>query len=202
LSAEREESYSDWLAWILGEVKSGAVVLTLLGIHDPKLAGKWDDRKPEIKREFTIRTDQTRRLDIHILFGEEALVIVEVKKTSADVAETEKQVEHLRWLNRQSAPVRCAILLAVGESTEEDCKGFEPLSWETLCANLRCLLPSARTTLGLVTASMFAAFISAAESNLLNLVAPGNGQHGKALLYARTADHIERSLAMMHHGAK
>ena len=34
LSAEREESYSDWLAWALERLKDAAAVLRLLGIED------------------------------------------------------------------------------------------------------------------------------------------------------------------------
>jgi hypothetical protein len=86
------------------------------------------------------------------------------------------------------------LLLAVGDTNEEHCKGFTPLSWEELCIGLRRMLPDIRNRRGVVTASMFVAFISAVETNLLHLVPPGKGQYGRSLLYARTVAHIEQSL--------
>jgi len=192
LAKDREEAYSDWLAWMLNELKSPEAALEVLRIRDPELLRRIRGMSYHFEREYHIPL--YGRLDLFCRFEEEALIAVEIKKTAADVADTDKQLDYCKWLKKQTARFKYAVLLAVGATNEDDCKGFEALRWEDVCIDLRRMLPGIRDRLGVVAAAMFVAFISAVESNLLGLVAPKEGKYGWSLLYARTADHIERSL--------
>lgn len=192
LAKEREEAYSDWLAWILEQVSVGDV-LRLLRIENPELLQRCSSQKCRVKREWPIPPDG--RLDLHISFGDELLIIVEVKKTVAKAAEVDKQKGYCKWLETQSdyGQVR-AIFLAIGDSDEQYLKGFEARQWEHLSIELRRMLPRLKDSLEHVTTAMFVAFIAAVERNLLKLVPTGQDECYGKLLYARTADHVEQSL--------
>jgi hypothetical protein len=138
------------------------------------------------------------RLDILISISEDVLIIIEVKKTSEQIAETAKQAGYSDWLNAQPESVKKSILLVVDVSEEYIAKSgedFKPLLWGDLCNQLRRLLimPDFRKQQGLVIAALLVAFVGAVEQNLLNLVSP-EAECGRSLLYALTADHIRRSL--------
>jgi hypothetical protein len=192
LADDREEAYSDWLQWVLKEIDDGEQVLRLLGIWSPRLAKRCRGTSYEVEREFSV--PPYGRLDIVVRFDQDLLIVIEVKKTQADIAETEKHTGYCEWIGQQPARTTFPLLLAVGESSEEDCYGFTPLSWEKLCIGLRLQLPGVVKRCDLATAAMFVAFISAVETNLLHFVPPGRGAHGRSLLFTRTAAHIEQSL--------
>ncbi len=191
LAADREEAYSDWLKWILEELDSGDDVLKLLHIWSPELSRACRGVSYEVEREYQIPRG---RLDIVVRFKQEALIVIEVKKTPAEIAEIEKHTGYCDWIGKETAQTKYPLLLTVGSANEEHCKGFTSLSWEDLCIGLRGILLDIQNRRGVVAAAMFVAFISAVETNLLHLVPPGKGRHGRSLLYARTAAHIERSL--------
>jgi hypothetical protein len=205
LRKEREEAYSDWLNWILQQLKTDEI-LNVLGISDflaphleqPVSIAALMQRckaKPNCDREVVI---QRGRLDIVIRFGNDALIVIEVKKSSAEDANTAKQKDYTTWIHGQRVPYRSVLLVV--DASDEDYKGFEPLRWDSFCVALRQMLPNIRERLGIVATAMFVAFISAVERNLLGLVPPEEGQYGRSLRYARTAQHIERSLPARKQG--
>jgi hypothetical protein len=192
LAKDREEAYSAWLAWLLGELKSVEDVLKLLGVREPEVCRLCRGVSYDIIPEH--RIPPYGRLDILITCGQQAAIVVELKKTTADVAETEKQARYCEWLKKQRRfRFKYRVLLAVGETSEDNCWGFMPRGWEDVCIELRRMLPRVRARLDPVTAAMFVAFVSAVETNLLGLRAPKVKQD-RSLLYARTADHLEQSL--------
>jgi len=86
LAVEREESYSDWLAWVIQQLTTDQV-LAVFGISRDSQA--FDSRaKPVVGRERPIAGG---RLDIKVTVGEDILLVIEVKKTSEQQAYTDKQ---------------------------------------------------------------------------------------------------------------
>ena len=77
LSRAREEAYSDWLAWIIEQLKPDQI-LTLFGISDSSFAESCKG-VPKCSREIVIPNG---RLDILIEFGPHARIVIEVKKTA------------------------------------------------------------------------------------------------------------------------
>jgi hypothetical protein len=192
LSQDREEAYSDWLAWVLQELnKVGADLLKLLGISTGPVV---DAREVSIAREYFIPQG---RLDLLIRFGKQALLIIEVKVTSADTADIAKQKGYCEWFDEQVRLHHLCrlppVLLAI-DASEADYEGFVPLLWEDFCVGVRRLLPRIQDQVGIVNAAMIVAFVGAVEQNLLHLVPPGSKGIGQSLFYARTADHIKRYL--------
>jgi len=190
LSKKREEAYSDWLHWVLQRLETDEILL-VLGVSDLEFAQKCR-ANPKCDRECVI---EEGRLDLIIRFGNDALIVIEVKKTSAEGADTEKQKGYTKWAENQGIPFK--LVLLVVDASDEDYHGFKPQLWADFCIALRRILRGPQgqgdgiRTHGIVTAAMFVAFISAIERNLLGLVLP---DEGRTLFYARTADHIKRSL--------
>lgn len=189
LSHVREEAYSDWLAWLLLQLDAERVLRLLRACDHPSLTAKYREVPVQVDREVEIRGG---RLDIKISARDRLLLIVEVKKVAAEDADTDKQRGYTEHAHVEKAEF--ASVLLVTDAVEQDYEGFRPLKWSELCIALRQLLPELSSQLRLVRTAMFSAFIGAIERNLLSMIGPGEGHHGKALLYARTADHIERSL--------
>ena len=192
LRGDREEAYSDWLAWILDQLTCPELV-KLLGILDPKVASYCEQRpKFAVDRETVIPEG---RLDLVIRFDPDAVLIVEVKTVSADEpgARIAKQKGYDAWLKDQPEQHRSAVLLAV-DAASEDYEGFAPLRWGEVCIRLRRMIPDIVHRVDVVKTAMIIAFIGAVETNLLRLVTPYGRNHARRLFYARTAEHLQKSL--------
>lgn len=193
LRKEREEAYSDWLEWVLQQVQAlprGAWnVLWALGVPEKEIPVAADGTPLEIKREFCI---PDRRLDLLLSLGGALAVVVEVKKYSAEVSQTEKQAPYFEWLQKQACSWKKAILL-VTDAAEETSYNFARLRWGDLCARLRTLLPVIAQHSKTVKAAMVVAFIGAVEMNLLGLVTPDE-RHSNVdhLSYGQTIRHLKR----------
>ena len=123
------------------------------------------------------------------------MVIVEVKKYSAETADTAKQAGYYEWLERQKGFRQRRAFLLAPDAAEEKYENFSRLLWADVCLRLRQLLPDLVTRIGSVKSAMFVAFISAVEMNLLGLVAPTRETDAvERLSYARTVEHIEKHL--------
>jgi Holliday junction resolvase-like predicted endonuclease len=174
LSSEREESYSDWLGWILEQIKDASQVLKLLGVHDEELLRGCASENPIVKREFRIPGG---RLDLSVEFGKHLLVIVEIKTKSFDEdAVLEQLKKYSRWAQNQPQSTRCYF--AAVESGEFACpEWIEPLPWRELALRIReqarnWIQASTRPPLDgrdLIRAAMTLAFCGAVEQNLLRL---------------------------------
>jgi hypothetical protein len=174
LSSDRETAYSDWLGWILEQVKDAAQVLKLLGVQDDKILLECASEHPIVERELPILDG---RLDISVQFGNQLLVIVEIKTKSFDEDAVQDQlIKYARWAQAQPQPTLCYF--APVESGEFVCPaGFEPLPWRGLALRIRELAQdwiqaSGRPPLdgrNLIRAAMTLAFCGAVEQNLLRL---------------------------------
>ncbi len=194
LRKEREEAYSDWLEWVLRQVQAlprGAWnVLWVLGVPEEDIPIAADGRSLEITREFSI---PDRRLDLLLSLVGALAVVVEVKKYSAEVSQTEKQELYFEWLQTQDCIWKKAILL-VTDAVEETSHKFSRLRWRELCARLRSILPVIAQHCGPVKAAIVVAFIGATELNLLGLVAPDELPDSNVghLSYGQTIRHLKR----------
>jgi Holliday junction resolvase-like predicted endonuclease len=174
LSSEREESYSDWLGWILEQIKDASQVLKLLGVHDEELLRGCASENPIVKREFRIPGG---RLDLSVEFGKHLLVIVEIKTKSFDEdAVLEQLKKYSRWAQNQPQSTRCYF--AAVESGEFACpEWIEPLPWRELTLRMRkqawewirSSKQQPRDGSDLIRAAMTLAFCGAVEQNLLGL---------------------------------
>lgn len=170
LTGEREEAYSDWLAWILEKLSSPELIgMVLFGDND-FLTCKGICKSD---REVWIPIggkERTGRLDIVLRFESEAIIVIEVKVIDADYSDTSKQAGYKIWLDDQKyTKHRYKILIATKGSTENHYHGFTLLLWEDLCKRLRKILPKILEIEGLTIASLVLAFVSAVEQNLVGL---------------------------------
>jgi hypothetical protein len=104
LDQKREETYSDWLEWILNlkQIKKPSRIIHLFGIN---LAEIPENCEPvTVKREHCIphgHIDKEGRLDLCIRFGKQVILVIEIKISDADSADTEKHTGYIKWLADQ-----------------------------------------------------------------------------------------------------
>lgn len=189
LKHEREEAYSDWLVWILEQIAQPELLLALFQIDDPMFARCCKDQKIKVVRERVIPGG---RLDVVLEFGSTALVVIEVKTTSAEQAETAKQRGYREWCESRGIPSRLVLLCTEAEA--ERYEGFVALNWADFCLRVRRLIRSFMKELGFVKTAMVIGFIGAVESNVLQLVSPKGLGNGRAIFYGRTIDHVRKSV--------
>lgn len=193
LADSREEVYSDWLGWIIEQLMEPALVLPLFGINDVKVCSDCSRaRSFSVEREKCIDGGR-RRLDLVVRYGETAIVVIEVKVTNADSAQTAKQSDYRKWTDKQPVPNRYNILLATGAEMEEY-DGFQILSWADLCIGLRRAAPQASASKSPVVAAMVLAFVGAVEQNLLGFVRPKLESQAMRSTWPELAAHIRQSL--------
>jgi len=195
LAKEREEAYSDWFAWILEQLQSpqggSEKILKVLGITEPEIVAGSQSRTFKIEREYSIPYG---RLDLLLTIDKFVMIIIEVKKYSAETSDTAKQAGYFEWLESKTTfPERKAFLLTT-DAGEEKYENFSTMRWADVCIRLRRLLPELSAGIGPVRTAMFVAFVSAVETNLLNFVAPPQKEAVERLFYARTIDHLEKYL--------
>ncbi len=212
LSKEPETAYSDWLHWIVKVLPTPELVFRLLRIDDPEGMRKCESVPPVIRREVWVsegHEGQSGRIDLEIRYPGNALIMVEVKKVSADAADTVKQRGYRKWLEdqREPSPHKHTILLAT-EGEKLLYEGFRLLTWAQLCASLRQMIPElVRTTKAgeeIVVAGMTLAFVGAVEQNLCGLSASIAKQAfdcKRVKVGSALTEHLEECLcAEGHHG--
>jgi len=199
LASDREEAYSDWLQWVVEQVKEPESVFRLFGL-ELKDTTNWRNTSLSVERELTVPSGHPGhegRLDLVIRFGAHALIVIEVKKTGADEADTAKHPGYQLWLHEQAVPEsqRHSILLATtANKTEYD--GFQFRSWADVCVRLRRMVVKSsqfRARTPLVTCALILAFVGAVEQNLLKFSATQvrlifKGQ--TSLFNAKVVDHL------------
>ena len=137
---------------------------------------------------------QWGRLDLLLTIEDFLMVVIEVKKYSAETSDTAKQKGYYEWLQKQHSRHLKALLL-VPDAEELEYQNFSRLLWEDVCIRLRRLLPEIHKDIGTVKAAMFIAFVSAVETNLLGLVTPSvQADDVERISYGRTIKHIEKYL--------
>lgn len=172
LDAEREEAYSDWLEWVVRQARDSEQVFRLFHLQSPP-KGVIGSQPPEVKREHCVpygHSGQEGRLDLVIRFGDEALIVVEVKKGDVDSADTDKQIGYKKWVEEQACRYKYSVLLGAS-AAEETYEGFESRTWATVCLEMRRLAVEFCEEHRVMTAAIVLAFVGAVEQNLLGFSA-------------------------------
>ena len=207
LSKEPEPAYSGWLQWIVKQLPSPELVFRLFGLKDPEGVSLCEGISPSVKREDWVpegHEGQTGRLDLTVRYPGKALIVVEVKKISADEVVTVKQRGYKKSLGEQRDEPKKhthTVLLAVDAKAQRSEGDFLLLTWGRLCIELRRMVPDLRakigTEKGVVVAAMILAFVGAVEQNLCGLSSP---QANRAMdckpvkVSSAVTRHIEESL--------
>jgi hypothetical protein len=168
LSADREESYSDWLAWILQGMASSAEILPLFTLDDEAKGELNNVSVGTIRREVSSGHGRT---DIEVPLGERGLLLIEIKvqnhgpELSSQLSRYRQKVADLR--------VKQPLLVLLGTEAPEpslDLFGFTFTGWEVLCQRLRQYAKRVRES-DLLRAASVLIFCGAVEQNLLGLSA-------------------------------
>jgi len=112
---EREESYSDWLAWLLEQMNSAEQVLRIFDLEDSEFGTIVRDKKPVVSREESIRTTTggVKRLDIVVRFEDAGVLLVEVKiRDLSDAGGGDNLPIYGSWLERCWPDPKCRRHLA------------------------------------------------------------------------------------------
>lgn len=194
LQREREESYSDWLAWLLERMDSAEQVLRVFGLEDTDFGDLARGTKTSVSREepLSIPESELKRTDIVIRFDDAGILLIEVKIRPLELAGGAENLEvYLDWLKRsQPDPKRrCAILL-VPTSIEPPCEEWKVRSWDTVSLALR---RQAAQNISKERAPLLSAitlcFAGAVEQNILGLDGTG-----AAISAPQTALYLEQFL--------
>ncbi len=192
VAGHREEAYSDWLAWIIANLNAESV-LRVFGVADQPIAKHAAGRKVTVARESLVANghDGSRgRLDLKIDFEDQAILVVEVKLTDAEVADTVKNEGYRRSVEAAHAP--SAYVIVVSAAEDEDYSGFRPRLWSDVCIELRlAALQLFRDKEQVLLPGMLLSFAAAVEQNLLELSPRRNPIGLGALALAELADHLD-----------
>jgi len=172
LRDSREESWSDWLAWILKRDADSRKVLKLFGVR-PKVM---PSGCCEIEREFST---QNGRPDLVLHFGD-ATLVVEVK--TASEPGDDQLGRYDAWLKKARASLGL-VLLAIDEPENLTTTAWKFCSWETVSMGLRAWAATWLRAGSLIEAALTLAFCGAVEQNLLGF--------GGGLNAPRTAHYLE-----------
>jgi hypothetical protein len=165
LQKDREEAYSDWLAWIVGQLRTPErITKLLLGEDSNTLASKCKGEL--VVRRETVRDGMefTRRTDLEIIFDNRNAIVVEVKMIDAadvDLQQLRDQVNYTPDFDHH-------LLVAPSGTGDIDLERFKLLLWQDLCVRLRRAIPELSRE-NITAAAMTLAFVGAVEQNLLGL---------------------------------
>ena len=168
LKSEREEAYSDWLAWVLSHLTSGEIA-DLFFIPADLIT---DRKSPALKiiPEYTVNHEgKSGRIDVLVKFPGNTALVLERKKGSIDGADTEKQ-EKIYFPAMQKIGMNCHYVLLVTDNDKagQERHKFTVIDYATLCRKLRCWAVEAiKSKKPLILVAMALAFVGAIEANLL-----------------------------------
>jgi hypothetical protein len=165
LSADREESYSDWLAWILQGMSGTGEILTLFARSD-EVAGDMLGPVGKVRRE---ESSEHGRTDVEVPLGKRGLLLIEVKVRNAG-GELSAQLKRYAQKVVDQHVERPLLVLLGTEAPDPSVPLFEFAftHWRTLCQRLRQYANRAKRT-DVLRAAAILIFCGAAEQNLLGL---------------------------------
>lgn len=120
------------------EQLDGSSLLTLLHIDADASVQAHCRQRFSVSREHDIAFG---RLDVVVSFSRDVILVVEVKTSSADEAETAKQQGYSEWLAKQPHLHKLRPILIAVDAEKEDYEGFVPLRWADVCLGLRAMFP-------------------------------------------------------------
>ena len=178
LSVDREESYSDWLAWILQGMSGADEILPLFALGD--------DFARNMRGKFSVRRElasESGRNDVVVRFEDWGLFVIEVKvaPTGKDLSDQLKRYKE--WADRQGAVQKLFALLGTVKPAH-DISPFVFTDWRTLCRRLRRYANGVKGS-DLLRAAAILIFCGAVEENVAGFsVRP---RHFRAMA---TVDHL------------
>ena len=166
--SKHENAYSDWLAWIIEGLADPELVFSLFDIHVAPETVR--GLTPRIQREFVVKgghLGHTGRLDIFIEYEKRAVIVLELKVTSAENADTEKQQGYKESIERAYPKVAHYRLLVL-QSQKNIYHDFSVITWTDICLRIRKLVSSRRVK-NMMLGALMLCFAGAVEQSLLRL---------------------------------
>ena len=173
LAEEREEIYSDWLEWVIKQLPTVGDVLDVLDMPRPEGMTSDTPIAFSTKREKFVELphwETFKKLDLVIHSPGRVLVLIEVKKTSAEQADVAKQRAYAEWAEAQPERNKYLVLLAK-ESERPEYHKFQLRTYGGLCRALREKVRGLvqNRHMPIATGALVLAFVGAVEQNLLGL---------------------------------
>jgi hypothetical protein len=164
LQHQREEAYSDWLAWILEQLSTPEQIHRVFGLASARQSRF--DSPVIVGREIKVdegHEGHSGRIDLVVKSGEHTVLVIEVKKTEADTAVTTKGAGYSR-----SLPAGIPrVLLALSGELEVYEGEFKLVTWGQVFLALRGMVRELCQENTVIQAAMILAFVGAVEENLL-----------------------------------
>jgi hypothetical protein len=174
LSGAREETYSDWLAWLFRQLRPLEIcqILRIPATHRVRtIIAACPHALVTVRREVSIRQGHegaAGRLDLTLTIGREALIILEIKLGDAESADTAKQEGYFTEIKGQRLPFYPVLL--VTDASQEEVHRFNVLRYEDFCLELRQFVVENKDDYrGYVFLSFVLALAATLEMNLLGL---------------------------------
>jgi hypothetical protein len=175
LADDREEAYSDWLGWVVEQLKTPELVFRLFGQAS---CPEWSARTgpPAVSRELVVpagHAGHEGRLDLLIDYKGLPLLVVEVKKGDAEHADKKKQEGYRQSLEKRHPNRKLLPILLVTSAEEAISEGhFGVCTWAEVCVELRQMAAgSLNGNLPSIAVALILAFVAAVEQNLLGVSA-------------------------------
>lgn len=181
-AGSREESYSDWLAWLLSRL-STAQIFNVLKIEARESLRFCETITPRIERESYVAAGhegQSGRLDIRLLWPRKLEVQIEVKLGDAESADLEKHAGYCASRDKSYQAHR--FILIVTSAAASRIEEHSVLTWSYVCIELRALAKMLLKDRNVMLASLLLAFVGTVEQNLLHLPAPDSPPVNSELL--------------------
>ena len=188
LKSEREEAYSDWLAWIVEQMETSERIFRLFGVKDLELQNRCTG-PVIVKREESVskgHEGHSGRIDLIVSFGSRKTLVIEVKMRDADSADTGKQ----KGYSQSLLSIKRRVLIATAGEHDQYPGGFYLRKWKDVCLELRRIVLKLLEEEKRIQSAMILAFIGAVEQNILGF--PRN-------LAQRIEDHIPVSSSISDH---
>jgi hypothetical protein len=134
LKKEREEAYSDRLKWILDQLGSrdqlgsAADVLDVLGITESEIVAVANSQGNAFKIDREKYIISVGRLDLLLTLDNSVMIVIEVKKYSAESSDTAKQAGYYGWSRNLFDSEELSYLTT--DAAEEKSENFSILRWE------------------------------------------------------------------------
>ena len=201
LAADREEAYSDWLAWVLERLNDANAVLRVLGVEKTEFVAVCTGQGYRVEREASVTEGDPGsggRVDVVIGFGEPEIAALGVEVKTWD-ENHKKQRGYLQSLRKACPNHQAECVLVANKDVPPDCRhGFEPQTWEDLSVALRQAIAEVVQSRGVdATSSMMLGFVGAIEQNLLGYGVAAcrrAWQHKLTLLPKGVCQHLQKSL--------
>jgi len=162
LSSDREESYSDWLAWIF-QGMAAVEILPLFGFVDKAMIDALGQVESIRREEWS----EHGRTDIEVRFGKRGLLLVEVKIQNPG-SELHSQLRRYKEMVAKERVDRELLVLLGTEAPELNIAPFEFTAWRELCQRLRRYAMQVKQS-NMLRAAAILIFCGAVEQNLFGL---------------------------------